>query len=128
MVVSGLGEGSYFMSMPHYKKEIKEKLGFEAFPGTLNIKAKEKIGVENSKKITISGFGKNGKKVGGVSCWKARIDKIEGAIIIPEISKHKDILEFIAPVSVKSSLGIKEISYAIPGNRNDGHYWKIISQ
>ena len=107
-VVAGLGEGSYFMSMPHYKKEIKEKLGFEAFPGTLNIKAKEKIGVENSKKITISGFGKNGKKFGAASCWKARIKGIEGAIIIPEISKHKGILEFIAPVSVKNSLGIKE--------------------
>lgn len=107
-VVTGLGEGSYFMSMPHYKKEIKEKLGFDAFPGTLNIRAKEKTELENSKKITISGFEKNGKKFGSVSCWKARIDKIEGAIVIPEINKHKGILEFIAPVSVKSSLGIKD--------------------
>lgn len=106
-VVSGLGEGSYFMAMPHYNKAITEKLGFSPFPGTLNIKT-GKIELDNNKKITINGFEKNGKKFGGVSCWKARIGKISGAIIIPEINKHKDILEFIAPVSVKSSLGTKD--------------------
>ena len=37
-VVTGLGEGAFFMSMDHYKKEIKNKLGFDAYPGTLNIK------------------------------------------------------------------------------------------
>ena len=40
-IIKGLGEGAYFMSMGHYKKEIKKKLGFDAYPGTLNIKIKK---------------------------------------------------------------------------------------
>ena len=42
IVVKGLGEGSFFMSMGHYKKEIKKKLGFNAYEGTLNIKINNK--------------------------------------------------------------------------------------
>ena len=111
IVISGLGEGAYFMSMSHYKKEIKEKLGFDAYPGTLNIKIdkeqKSKLKIINP--IKLIGFKENNKTFGGVSCYKAKIGNIDGAIIIPDINKHKeDIIEFIAPVNVKSDLNIKD--------------------
>ena len=84
-IIKGLGEGAYFMSMPHYKKEIKKKLGFDAYPGTLNIKIK-KIHNNVIKKIK----------------------DINGAIIIPDINKHKsDIVEFIAPIHIKSKFKIR---------------------
>jgi riboflavin kinase len=37
-VVSGLGEGQHYISRQGYLKQFREKLGFEPFPGTLNIK------------------------------------------------------------------------------------------
>ena len=37
-VVSGMGEGSYYMSLFGYRKQFKEKLGYEPFPGTMNLK------------------------------------------------------------------------------------------
>ena len=111
IVVTGLGEGAYFMSMPHYKNEIKKKLGFDAFPGTLNIK-NDKENIDPFKKINpirITGFKKNNKTFGGVSCYKAKINNIDGAIIIPDINKHKeDIIEFVAPIHIKSKLNIKD--------------------
>jgi len=110
-VTSGLGEGAFFMSMEHYKEEIKKKLGFETFSGTLNIKT-DKESIDSLKKINpiiITGFKKNNKTFGGVSCYKAKINDIDGSIIMPHINKHKDnIIEFIAPISLKSELNIKD--------------------
>ena len=108
-IVKGLGEGAFFMSMPHYKNEIKKKLGFGAYPGTLNAKVTEKIfnSLKNSLPVKIIGFKKGRKTFGGANCRKAKIKSINGAIIMPDINKHKDILEFIAPVHIKSALKLK---------------------
>jgi riboflavin kinase, archaea type len=110
IVTRGLGEGAFFMSLDNYKKEIQEKLGFEAFPGTLNIKPNEnwKELLEKNDKIIINGFEKDGKEFGTVNCFKAKINDVDGAIIIPEINKHKDIIEFIAPINLKSELNIQD--------------------
>ena len=37
-VVSGMGEGEYYMSLKGYTKQFKTKLGYIPFPGTLNVK------------------------------------------------------------------------------------------
>jgi len=37
-IVSGMGEGAYYMSLDGYKKKKKKKLGYEPYPGTLNVK------------------------------------------------------------------------------------------
>jgi len=109
IVTDGLGEGKFFMSLPHYKQEIKKKIGFLAFPGTLNMKVdKDQFGLLDRKdSIFISGFEENEKKFGSVSCFKAKIGNISGAIIVPEISKHKDILEFISDKNLRVELGLK---------------------
>lgn len=42
-VVSGMGEGAYYMSLEGYRKQFREKLGYEPFPGTLNIKLSDQF-------------------------------------------------------------------------------------
>ncbi len=99
------------MSMEHYKKEIKEKLGFDAYPGTLNLKVdKEEIdALKKTSPVRIDGCEKDNKTFHGVNCYKAKINNISGSIIIPDINKHeKGIIEFIAPVNLKSELKIKD--------------------
>src|SRR3989338_5118509 len=76
VVVSGLGEGAFFMSMPHYSREIKKKLGFESYPGTLNIKADKIFSFENLNPIRIEGYSSNGKKFGGAACYRAKLKNI----------------------------------------------------
>jgi len=49
-IVSGMGEGAYYMSLEGYKKQFKEKLGYEPFPGTLNLKLEDKIYTDKKKK------------------------------------------------------------------------------
>ena len=38
VVVNGLGEGRYYMSLEPYKKQFLRHLGFEPYPGTLNLR------------------------------------------------------------------------------------------
>ena len=110
MIVKGLGEGAFFMSMPHYKHEIKINLGFNAYPGTLNVKVKKQQfdSLKNNLPIKINGYKKDGKAFGSANCHKARIKEINGAIIMPDINKHEDIIEFIAPVHLKSELKLTD--------------------
>ena len=110
IITSGLGEGAFFMSMQHYKDEIRKKLGFDAYPGTLNLKVDEKElrSVNNIKPIRIEGYKSGSKKFGGASCFKAKIKNVNGAIITPDLTKHKGIIEFIAPIHLKSNLKLKD--------------------
>ena len=111
IVIRGLGEGTYFMSMQHYQKEIKKGLGFSAYPGTLNLKInKNQFGLlKKIQPIKINGYKSGNKTFGGVNCYRAKIKNITGAIIIPDLTKHKrNIIEFIAPVHLKSELKLKD--------------------
>ena len=109
-VVRGLGEGAFFMSMQHYQKEIKKKFGFTSYPGTLNLRVskKQKDSLKNINSIRINGFKSGNKTFGGANCYKARIKNINGSIIVPDLTEHKDIIEFIAPVHLKSELRIQD--------------------
>ncbi len=109
-IVRGLGEGAYFMSMQHYQKEIKSKLGFKAYPGTLNIKVtkRQTDSLKKLNPIKIEEFKSGNKTFGGINCYMAKIKNINGSIIVPDLTKHKNIIEFIAPVHLKSELKIKD--------------------
>ena len=109
-IVRGLGEGTYFMSMAYYQQEIKKKLGFKAYPGTLNMKVnrKEIDLLKNIQPIKINGYKSGNKTFGGVDCYKAQIININGAVIIPHLTKHTHIIEFIAPIHLKSKLKLKD--------------------
>lgn len=111
VIIRGYGEGAFFMSMQHYKKEIKKRLGFDAYPGTLNLKVgkRQAVLLRKMPPIKIGGFKTGNKTFGGADCYRAKIENIDGSVIVPQLTKHKkNIVEFIAPVHLKSELKIKE--------------------
>jgi len=111
IVVTGLGKGAIFMSIDHYKKEFKDKLGFDPFPGTLNLTVNnEQTSIlKNIEPIRIESFKKDEKTFGGVSCYKIKINNNDGAIIVPDLTEHdEDMIEIISPVNLKSELKIKD--------------------
>lgn len=111
IVTSGLGKGAAFLALGHYKAQIKEKLGFVPYTGTLNIII-SKNNPDIFKKIMpirISSIKKNNKAYGGASCRKISMNGIKGAIIIPDLTEHDEtLLEIIAPINLKSKLKIKD--------------------
>jgi len=111
IVVAGLGKGAVFMSIDHYKREFKDKLGFDPYPGTLNMTLnKEQTNLlKDINPIRIESFKKDNKTFGGVSCYKVKMNNIDGAIIVPDLTEHEeDMIEIIAPINLKSELNIKD--------------------
>lgn len=111
IVTRGLGKGAVFMSMDYYKNNVKEKLGFEPYPGTLNLRLDENAR-EQLEKITpirIEGFKKGSKTLGGANCYKIEISGVRGSIIVPDLTENEgNIVEIIAPVNLKSELKIRD--------------------
>ncbi|MFI5420026.1 MAG: DUF120 domain-containing protein [Nitrososphaerales archaeon] len=115
-VFSGLGEGAYYVSLRGYKRQFVSKLGFEPFPGTMNLKlespvdrkVRRDLGV--SKGIHIDGFQDGKRTFGGAECFRALINsKVEGAVLIIERTTHDDsILEIISPKNLREYFKLKD--------------------
>lgn len=109
-IISGENKGQYFMSLDVYKVQFMGILGFEPFPGTLNLKinkdSADKISKLQEKMDTIKGKG----NFGDVKLIKARLnDGSEGALIFPVKTHHEpEILEFISPLNLRKSLQIQD--------------------
>ena len=114
VLVSGLGEGRYYVSIDGYAKQFKEKLGFEPFPGTLNIKIKNHC-LDLRKKmaelpfIKMDSFSDGARTYGAVDCYPAEIRGVCGYIIVPERTHYQqDLLEMIAPANIRNQLNLKD--------------------
>jgi len=115
-VFSGLGEGAYYISLKGYKRQFITKLGFEPFPGTMNLRLDSPIyrkirrDLGSMKEIHIDGF-KDGKRTfGGAECFKALLNgKVEGAVLVIERTTHDDtVLEIISPVNLREHFKLKD--------------------
>jgi riboflavin kinase, archaea type len=115
-VFTGLGEGAYYISKESYRKQFTEKLGFEPYPGTLNLKLssdydiKTRMEIEAYPAIEIRGFQSEDRTFGVVKCYPAVIDnKIKGALVTA-LRSHYDVsvLEIIAPVCLRKQLSLKD--------------------
>lgn len=115
-VFTGLGEGAYYMTQRGYVRQFVKKLGFNPYPGTLNLRltspsnfrVKRDLGAHPG--ITIEGFEDERRTFGPVKCYPAVINgEVEGAtIIIARTSYDDSVLEVIAPVRLRDALGLKE--------------------
>lgn len=116
IAISGMGEGAYYMSQEGYKKQFVKKLGYEPYPGTLNIKLSEQVYVNAKKELDkypavfIDGFNDGKRTYGWVKCYPATVnDKVDGALLILERTHHDDtVIEVIAPVKIKDSVKIND--------------------
>lgn len=112
-VVSGKGEGKYFMSIPEYKRRFVELLGIDPFHGTLNVKVDSGSmdrfnSLKGKRGIWISGFESKGRSFGGVAAFRASIRGKKCAVVLPEKSRHDGILEVIDSVDLRKELDLKD--------------------
>lgn len=124
-IISGMGEGAYYMSMKGYTKQFKTKLGYIPFPGTLNVKLKDKVYTEAKRSldthdgIMINGFSDGKRTYGWVKCYPAKINNsIDGALITLERTHYDDsVIELISHTHIKKAAKIStgsQISVRIP--------------
>ncbi len=124
-IISGMGEGAYYMSMKGYTKQFKAKLGYIPFPGTLNVKLKDKVYTEAKRSldthegIMINGFSDEKRTYGWVKCYPAKINNsIDGALITLERTHYDDsVIELISHTNIKKAARLStdaQISIRIP--------------
>ncbi len=113
IVVSGLGEGKYYISQPEYKRQFKQKVDFVPFPGTMNVRlsggdlSKVRI-LQDTEGISLEGFQKDGRTFGEGKLFRATINDQEGAVVIPLRSHYDDVLEIISKDFLRDTLGLKD--------------------
>ena len=115
-VFTGLGEGAYYISKEQYRKQFIEKLGFDPYPGTLNLKLttdydiKTRNELEAYPAIEIAGFTSEDRTFGPVKCYPLVIENKAKGALISAMRSHYDasVLEIIAPVSLRKSLKLKD--------------------
>jgi riboflavin kinase, archaea type len=116
IVFTGLGEGAYYISKEFYRKQFIEKLGFDPYPGTLNIKLTTDYDIDSRKEldaypaIEVEGFKNSDRTFGVVKCYPVMIEnKVKGAVILA-LRSHYDVsvLEIIAPVCLRKHLNLKD--------------------
>jgi riboflavin kinase len=117
-IVSGIGVGRSFITMDWVRKQILEKLGFDPFLGTLNVKMDEEASrryhsfVEGGRGIPIEPLDEHfhwGK------CYRCRINgRIDGAVVVPIVPGYPpDLVEIMAPVNLRENLGLEDGSKVI---------------
>ncbi|MEM3577521.1 MAG: DUF120 domain-containing protein [Candidatus Bathyarchaeia archaeon] len=116
VLFTGLGEGAYYTSIDQYRKQFIEKLGFDPYPGTLNLKLttdydiKARAELEAYPAIEIEGFKDENRTYGPVKCYPVIIqNKVKGALV-SALRSHYDssVIEVIAPVSLRKHLNLKD--------------------
>jgi riboflavin kinase len=115
-VFTGLGEGAYYISKEPYRKQFTEKLGFDPFPGTLNLKLttdydiKTRMELDAYPAIEISGFQNENRTFGLVKCYTAIIDNQVKGALVTALRSHYDVsvVEIIAPVYLRKQLNLKD--------------------
>jgi len=115
-VTSGFREGKYYIALPEYKKQLTSKLGFVPFAGTLNVKLSRTSDIECIRRLKATNgiqtdeFVRDGRSFGRSKCFKIVINgKVDGALIFPARSHYgDDVVEVIAPVSLREKLKLKD--------------------
>ncbi|PUA34132.1 MAG: hypothetical protein B9J98_01775 [Candidatus Terraquivivens tikiterensis] len=115
-VFSGLGEGAYYIGLPGYYNQLKERLGFEPFLGTLNVRLSSSASIEGRlllervADIVIEGFKDEKRSYGGAKCVKAVFNDVdECAILFIERTHHDaSVIEVVSPYKLRERYGLKD--------------------
>lgn len=110
-VFAGKGEGAKFVRLPWVRRQIVEKLGFDPYLGTLNLRlyednVKTKRQLKKAESVSVSpvaGFC-SGK------CYKAFLtNSLECAIIMPEVARYPaDVIEIVSSTNLREKLCLKD--------------------
>ena len=115
-LVSGMGEGAYYMGLKGYTKQFQSKIGYVPFPGTLNVRLDQKIHQESIKQfetlngVKIKSFSDGKRTYGWVKCFSAKLNNsINCELIMLERTHHDDsIIELISKSCLRKSRKLKD--------------------
>jgi len=120
-VCEGMHEGAYYVSIKGYFDQFNDKLGFQPYKGTLNLKLSEtaisilREKLNNIGPVIISGFKDQNREYGPVRCYDvmiARLDDMKrqrkAAILdITRTHHEENIIEILAKPYLRDYFNLK---------------------
>ena len=114
-IISGMGEGAYYMSLKGYTKQFKSKIGYVPFPGTLNVKLYKKEYFEAIQQVDdldgqkINSFSDGKRTYGWVKCFTAKLNRTINCQLIRLERTHYDnsIIELISKNNICKTANLK---------------------
>lgn len=119
IIFSDLGQAASFMALDWVQAALKECLGYNPFPATLNVRPKAAQDAEVWQRVRDQSAGVPLAPAADGFC-SARLypiallgqivqDKIAGAILLPEVENYpQDKIEIVAPVRLKEKFGLRD--------------------
>lgn len=119
-VTGGMGEGRHYITLDGYMEQFITKLGYEPYPGTLNLELTEQSirrrpGLEATHSVFIEGWADEQRTYGPATCYPAIVEgsrgqSVEQAHVIEPVRTHHDDsqLEIIAPVRLRDELDLTD--------------------
>jgi riboflavin kinase len=121
-VVTGMGEGKYYVSLPNYHKKFTEFLGRDPFPGTLNLALNDSMIDEYFHTLAqrtpkvIDGFKTEDRTYGPVDCYEVFLStqhngnsEIRCLILdIRRTSHKKGTVEIVSDIDLRKSLNLRD--------------------
>ena len=107
-LVDGIREAAWYVR--RYAPRIKGLLGFEPFPGTLNLKVDAKKAASllaTREPLRVRGFTCGSRTFGGVSLYPAVVSGETAAVLHPDRSRYgPEIIEVISPLNLRKKLSL----------------------
>lgn len=126
-LVSGMGEGAYYMSLKGYTKQFEKKIGYVPFPGTFNVKLGKKEYTEAIRQFEgmegnrIDGYSDGTRTYGWVKCFAAKLNSSVDCQLIRLERTHHDTstIELIAKYNLRKKAKLSDgskLTITIPIN------------
>lgn len=112
-VATGMGEGGWYIARRGYRDAMKALLGFEPFPGTLNValegaEAAKLTELSAQPGLVVAEFVDEGRSFGAVKCFRASLGGVDAAVVMPARGHYRDVAEVVAPFHLRDKLGLRD--------------------
>ena len=125
-LVSGMGEGAYYMSLDGYTRQFRDAVGYVPFPGTLNVRLEQPHHILTAGRldsagggVLVRGFSDGRRTYGWVRCFAASVNGLDGCHVIRLERTHHDpdIVEIISRIDIRRAAGLRDgsaVSVRVP--------------
>jgi riboflavin kinase len=128
-----MGEGRHYITLPGYMAQFEDRLGYEPFPGTLNVdltdaSVRRRRALDAMDPVPIDGWEDEDRTYGPAVCYPATVETADGDVyedahtIAPERTHHdEDQLELIAPEKLRDALELADDDTVTVTVEDDDH-------
>ena len=121
-ITSGKGEAKRYMSDRNYQSKFEQLLGFQPFPGTLNMEVSEErrqVFQEETKMIRMDSFSHGSQDYIGMDIYRCKHQETEIGLLDLDVTDHGfHVVEMVSSVRLRDKFNLQDGDYFYVQDRN----------